>query len=316
MRAVRKVAGFVGVAMIAWACAKVPYTGRTQFNLVPDGIMTSIGKMSYGQMLQGKSIERRSEDANLLSQVGGRIARVANKPNYDWSYALIEEDTVNAWCLPGGYIGFYTAILPVLRNEAGMAFVMGHEVGHATARHGAERVSQQLALLGGLGATFLFLDQSTDLTPQQNAAIMAGIGLGLEVGVLLPFSRKHESEADVIGMMYAASAGYPPGEGIELWDRMERIAGPSGVPAFLSTHPSNDRRQEVMREWMPQARKRYDRNALGHDTLEARWTETASTGGRRNRGGASNDAGNTDNTDNTGNTGNTGGSDGGMSRPR
>ncbi len=288
MRAVRKAAGFVGVAMIAWACAKVPYTGRTQFNLVPDGIMTSIGKMSYGQMLQGKNVERRSEDANLLSQVGGRIARVADKPNYDWSYALIQEDTVNAWCLPGGYIGFYTAILPVLQNEAGMAFVMGHEVGHATARHGSERVSQQLALLGGLGATYLFLDQSTDLTPAQNSAILAGIGLGLEVGVMLPFSRKHESEADIIGMMYAANAGYPPAEGIEIWDRMERIAGPAGVPSFLSTHPSNDRRQEVMREWLPQAKKRYERNKLGHDTLAVRWTDTGGSGGGR-RGRAADD---------------------------
>lgn len=279
MRAARVIAGSVGIAMVAWACAKVPYTGRRQLNLVPSGIMNNLGKTSYAQQLQGSRVQRTGQDANLLSSVGERISQVANKPNFDWSYALIEEDTLNAWCLPGGYIGFYTGILPVLENEAGMAFVMGHEVGHATAKHGSERLSQQLAVIGGLGVVTAYLQGGTDLNTAQKAAIVGAIGLGAEVGVVLPFSRKHESEADVIGMMYMSGAGYPPAEGIEIWDRMEAASGGGSVPAFLSTHPSNARRQAVMREWLPRARKRYERNALPHDTLATRWDGPVSTGG-------------------------------------
>lgn len=317
MRALRTLGGAVGVALVAWACAKVPYTGRKQVNLVPDGLMRGIGKTTYASMLQGESVIRRGEDANLLSQVGKRIARVAEEPKYEWEFSLVEDDVVNAWCLPGGYIAFYTAILPVLENEAGMAFVMGHEVAHATARHGAERLSQQVALLGGLGALSLYMSQATELTDAQVAMIVGAVGLGAEVGVLLPFSRKHESEADIIGMMYAAGAGYPPAEGIALWDRMEAAAGGGGMPAFLSTHPSNERRKEVMREWLPRARKRYDRNALPGDTTATRWTgaptrtappRDADTGrepGTPREPEADPDAG-------SGNTG----SSGGMGRPR
>ncbi|MFT6142981.1 MAG: putative Zn-dependent protease [Myxococcota bacterium] len=271
MKVARIVAGSVGIAMIGWACAKVPYTGRKQYNLVPEGIMKNMGRSSYARQLRGVSVQRDGADANMLSQVGRRISNIANEPNYDWSYALIEDDVINAWCLPGGYIGFYTAILPVLESEAGMAFVMGHEVGHATARHGSERMTQQLTLIGGLGALTAYLQGGTDLSTAQKAAIVGAIGLGAEVGVILPFSRKHESEADIIGMMYASGAGYPPGEGIEIWDRMQEASGPSAVPVFLSTHPGNARRQAVMREWMPQAEKRFERNRLPHNTEETLW---------------------------------------------
>lgn len=304
MRAARVIAGALGIAMVGWACQKVPYTGRRQYNLVPAGIMKNLGKTSYAQQLQGANVVRTGRDANLLSNVGERISRVAAKPSYDWSYALIEDDVINAWCLPGGYIGFYTSILPVLENEAGMAFVMGHEVGHATARHGSERMTQQLTLVGGIAALTAFLQGGTELNTAQKSAIIGAIGLGAEVGVILPFSRKHESEADVIGMMYASGAGYPPAEGIEIWDRMGAASGPNSTPAFLSTHPANDRRQAIMREWLPQARKRYERNKLPHDTLETIWdgpvrptsrptrdeTPSKPTGGG-DRGGSSDDGG-------------------------
>jgi predicted Zn-dependent protease len=244
-----------------------------QYNLVPNTLMTSLGASSYAEALQGERIERRTEDAQTLGSVGGRIAKAADEPDYAWEYSLVDDPTVNAWCLPGGYIAFYTGILPVLRNEAGMAFVMGHEVAHATARHGAERLSQQLTLFGGLAGLELVLSNETELTPQQRGIVLGAIGLGAEVGVLLPFSRTHESEADVIGMMYMAQAGYPPAESIAVWDRMDALA-PSGggVPVFLSTHPSHEKRKAELREWLPRARKKFERNKLPHDTVATIWS--------------------------------------------
>lgn len=262
----------VSVGVVAVACAKVPYTNRRQFNLVPDGIMTGLGKSTYTTMLQGKSLQTAGQNHEVLTRVGGRISRVADKPSFDWQFRMIEEPEVNAWCLPGGYIGFYTGILPVLRNEAGMSFVMGHEVGHATAKHGAERMSQNLALVGGLGVLELYLSGKEKLSDEQRGLVLGALGVGAQVGVLLPFSRAHESEADVIGLMYMAGAGYPPAESIEVWDRMAQLTGKGAVPTFLSTHPSHDKRQDNLREWMPQAMKRYERNRLGGDMLEAIWT--------------------------------------------
>lgn len=275
------------LGVMAVACAKVPYTGRTQYNLVPDAIMKGLGKTSYTDMLGGLNVQRRGSDAQVLERVGGRISAVANRPDYDWQFSLIEDSTINAWCLPGGYIGFYTGILPVLRNEAGMAFVMGHEVGHAIARHGAERLSQQLTLFGGITGLELYLSKKSELKPAQRAALLGALGLGTEVGVLLPFSRKHESEADVLGLMYMAEAGYPPAESIEVWDRMAALTGGGGGPAFLRTHPTHEARKSNLREWLPRARKKYQRNAISRDTREALWGDAApaSPGAARKRGG-------------------------------
>ncbi len=249
----------------------MPITGRPQYNLIPDSVMSSLGKSSYADALAGQEIARKTEDAALLHQVGTQISQVANRPDYAWKTTLIESEEVNAWCLPGGYIGFYTGILPVLRHEAGMAFVLGHEVGHAIARHGAERLTQQLTLFGGLAGLTLLLDEESTLDKGQRSAVVAAVGLGAELGVLLPFSRTHESEADVIGLMYMARAGYPPAESIPLWDRMSRAAGGSRVPVFLSTHPSDEKRQDHLREWMPQATKRYERHQRSYDTTAPRW---------------------------------------------
>lgn len=243
------------------ACSKAPVTERLQFNLIPDAIMLPLGKASYGEMLAGVRLERRTGSDSTLKQVGKRISRVADKPRYSWQYKLIKDDnTVNAWCLPGGKIAFYTGILPVLQNEAGMAFVMGHEVGHATAHHGAERLSQQLAVLGGLSAVYLYMERDTELNETQKGVILGALGVGAQVGFVLPFSRKHEKEADTIGMMYMARAGYTPEESIQVWTRMQRMTGGGGVPQFLSTHPTNRNRKKNLQEWLPQARKRYERN--------------------------------------------------------
>ncbi len=260
----------LGVVLLI-SCAKVPYTKRAQYNLVPDAIMEQLGKMSYTQALGAEKKIRKGDDAETLKKVGNKIAKSAKEPDYEWEETLIESDEINAWCMPGGKIGFYTGILPVLKNEAGMAFVMGHEVAHATAKHGAERLTQQLTLVGGLAGLAVVLDTQTDLDRNTLAIVMAAVGAGAEVGILLPFSRMHESEADIIGTMYMASAGYPPEEGIKVWDRMSKETGGSGVPTFLSTHPSDDKRQDTIREWLPQAKKRYERNKLPGDTQAAKW---------------------------------------------
>lgn len=267
----RLTALLVGVASIAIACHKVEYTGRMQYNLIPDSVMRGIGRSSYQSQLSEATVEKAGADHEKLVQVGKRISRAADEPKYDWRFNLIDdEETINAWCLPGGYIAFYTGILPVLRNEAGMAFVMGHETAHATAHHGAERMSQQLTMVGGLVGLEVYMANQTTLEPQKRAVILGALGIGTELAVILPFSRTHESEADVIGMMYAAEAGYPPEESIALWDRMDKVS-PDGIPAFLSTHPSNDARQANLREWMPRAKKKYQRHQLQYDTQKVLW---------------------------------------------
>lgn len=249
----------VGASVLAAACAKVPYTNRRQYNLVPNSLMMGLGQSSYSSTLSEVKVQKKGEDVKTLERVGERISNVAKEPKFAWEFSLIQEDTVNAWCLPGGYIGFYTGILPVLESESGMAFVMGHEVGHATAHHGAERMSQQLTLLGGLAGLELYLANKTKMKPEHRVVLLGALGLGAEVGAILPFSRLHESEADVLGMMYMAEAGYPPAESIGVWERMAALGGGS-VPVFLSTHPSHDKRIANQKEWLPEARKKYQRN--------------------------------------------------------
>jgi len=254
------------------ACTKVPVVGRRQFNLIPDALMLPIGTSAYQSTLADLKLLKKGEQVEQVTQVSRAITRVAGSDRYDWETAVIKEpDTINAWALPGGKIAVYTGILPVCRNEAGLAFILGHEVGHVVARHGAERMSQQLAVLGGLAGLYAWTERRTELTDEQQAVLLAAVGLGAEVGVVLPFSRKHEREADVIGMMYMARAGYPPGESIKIWDRMEAAGAGSSLPAFLSTHPSDEQRQENLRDWLQQARRRYERNALDRDTTAVLW---------------------------------------------
>lgn len=281
-RLARALSLLMGLALLFVACRKVPFTNRVQYNLVPTGIMHGIGASAYQDMLGQERVIRGTDDAQTLRQVGRRIARSAQQPEFEWQYALLGSDDVNAWCLPGGKIGFYTGILPVLESEAGMSFVMGHEVGHATARHGAERMTQQLTLIGGLVGLEIFLSEKSKLTAEQRALVLGAIGLGAQVGAILPFSRKHEAEADVIGLMYMSRAGYPPEESIAVWDRMSAMGGPR-PPTFLSTHPSPERRQDNLREWMPQAQKRYARNALDYDTQQVAWGGTPGTEKGTNR---------------------------------
>jgi len=263
---------FASLFVIASACSRSPVTHRVQVNAIPDPLMVSLGASAYGDMLRGSTVNREDADAKTLKKVGKRISRIARRPDYRWRYALIEDDdTINAWCLPGGKIGFYTGILPVLKNEAGMGFVMGHEVGHAMAHHSAERITQQATVLGGLTALHFYLDRNSEMPKAAREMLLGALGLGIEIGILLPFSRAHEKEADIIGMMFMARAGYPPDESIKVWTRMNQAAGNTGIPTFLSTHPGHKERKKNLREWLPAARKRFERNRSQRDTLTPLW---------------------------------------------
>lgn len=269
----RSVAWTLVLSTALVACAKVPITGRRQFNLLPESLMNSIGASTYTSMLADETLSTGNDNAKTLQNVGSAIARASGE-DYDWEFRLIQDnDTINAWALPGGKSAVYTGLLPVVENEAGLAFVVGHEVGHATAHHSAERLSQQLAVLGGLAGLYLYLDKKSELNDDQKALVVAALGLGAEVGIILPFSRQHEEEADIIGMMYMAKAGYPPDEADEVWDRMEAATGGSSIPQFLSTHPSNENRKANLKEWKAEARKKYQRNKLDRDTLKTLWTD-------------------------------------------
>ena len=275
------------LALGVTACVKVPVTGRRQFNLIPDGLMRNLGESTYTSMLADENVAKGTENSQVIKRVGQRIADAANQKDYDWEFKLIQDnDTINAWCLPGGKIAVYTGLLPVVKNEAGLAFVTGHEVGHATAHHGAERLSQQLAVLGGMAGLYLYLDNKSDMSEKQIATVVAAVGIGAQGGVILPFSRAHEKEADVIGMMYMAKAGYPPDEAPKVWDRMEEASGP-GLPAILSTHPSNEQRKANLREWMPKAKKRYKRSSKRNGTQQTLWTDSDFSGGSSKKSGGS-----------------------------
>jgi predicted Zn-dependent protease len=259
-------------AYAALACTKVPVLGRRQLNLIPDAVMLPLGASAYQSTLAGLKVLERGEQNETLQGVGERLAAVAGSQRYDWEFALVNDDeTANAWALPGGKVAVYTGLLPICENEAGLAFITAHELGHVVARHGSERLSQQLAVLGGLAGLYLYMDDRDQLSRDQQAIVLAAAGAGAELGLVLPFSRKHEREADIIGMMYMAGAGYPPKQAVEIWERMDAAGSGSSLPAFLSTHPSHGDRQDNLREWLPRARRRYERNALDRDTTETLW---------------------------------------------
>lgn len=246
-------------------CATNPYTERGQLLLVSSDYETQLGTQAYQEVLKDPKV-RLSQDpkeVDPVKRVADRIIAAAKRSKYaetaqrfDWQVSVIKDDkTQNAFALPGGKIAVYTGIFPVAKNEAGLAAIMGHEVTHALARHGAERMSQGILAQVGLIGTAIALETQRASSETSRAA-MAALGLGTQVGVLLPFSRKHESEADYIGLLLAAQAGYDPQEAVRVWERMER-AGGGQPPEFLSTHPSHGTRIEQLQEWMPEALKFY-----------------------------------------------------------
>jgi len=258
---------FISAAFVM-ACSKNPITGRNQAKLVPEAELQAMAAQQYQQFLSTNKVVSSSvnRDAEMVRRVGQRVTKAVTDymnqlghgddlAGYKWEYNLVEDPAANAWCMPGGKIVVYTGLLPVTQNEAALAAVMGHEVAHAVLFHGNERVSQGM-ISEGLG-TALSVALSSKPAATQNIFLTA-FGLGSQVGVLLPFSRKHELEADRFGMIWMAAAGYNPQEAINLWTRMQAASsGGSRPPEFLSTHPSEGSRIAQLKKYLPEAMKYY-----------------------------------------------------------
>jgi predicted Zn-dependent protease len=263
---IRKIVPLFLSAALLLSCTKNAVTGRNQFKLVPESEMQSLAGQQYQQFLSENKVvaSTANKDAEMVRRVGQRISKVVEDyyaqkglsgalDGYKWEYNLVDSKEVNAWCMPGGKIVVYTGLLPMTQNEAALAVVMGHEVSHAIFQHGNERMSQ--GLVQQLGGVALSVAVANKPAETQNL-FMTAYGLGSQVGILLPFSRKHELEADHYGLLWAAMAGYNPQEAIPLWQRMA-AGGGQKPPEFLSTHPDDGRRIEELQKYMPEALKYY-----------------------------------------------------------
>jgi predicted Zn-dependent protease len=254
------------VMMLVVACTTNPITGRSQLSLVSEGEVQNMAKSEYQTFLsQNKVVSANSSrDAEMVRRVGSRIASAITQyyaqqglskelEGYQWEYNLVDNKEANAWCMPGGKIVVYTGLLPMTQNEAALAVVLGHEITHAVAHHGVERMSQ--GLVQQLGGAALSVALANKPAETQNLFLQA-YGVGSSVGVMLPFSRKQEYEADHYGLIFAAMAGYNPREAIALWQRMQAASG-SRPPEFLSDHPAEGNRIARLQQYMPEALKYY-----------------------------------------------------------
>jgi len=246
-------------ALFLTGCQTVPETGRSQLNLVSANEEVKLGVTEFQRAKQKTPISRDVKANEMLQRVGKRIASVASLPNAQWEFVVFESPEANAWCLPGGKVGVYTGILPITKDEAGLATVIGHEVAHATAHHGAERMSQQMvAQLGGSAASAAVSGKSE----ATQALVGQAYGVASQVGVLLPFSRKQEAEADFIGLLYMARARYDPAAAVAFWQRFSeynRQHGGSQGLSFLRTHPLDEQRIQDLKAELPKARAEYEK---------------------------------------------------------
>lgn len=252
---------------IALACASVAVTGRKQLALVSNAEIIPMANQQYVDVLKKGPISTNKEQAEMIRRVGLKIQKAVEKymadkgmsselAGFAWEFNLIDDPkTVNAWCMPGGKVAFYTGIMPICKDETGVAVVMGHEVAHAIANHGRERMSQQMVAQFGLSTLGSVMGQNPSAA---NELLMQAIGAGTNLG-MLKFSREHESEADHIGLIFMAMAGYNPAEAPKFWERMTALSGGQNPPEFMSTHPSHDTRIKDLQAWLPEALKYYNK---------------------------------------------------------
>jgi predicted Zn-dependent protease len=264
--AVRTVVVGAGLLVVLAGCSEVPITGRRQLNFVPTSLVTSMSLEQYDQFISQSKVVTGTPEAALVKTVGAKIVQAVEQytktqgiqdpfAGYKWEFNLIQDPNVNAFAMPGGKVVVYTGILPVTRDEAGLATVVGHEIAHVFADHGGERLSQQLlAQMGAVG-----LSAALSKQPEQTKSLfMSAYGLGSQVGVLLPFSRQQESEADHLGLIFMALAGYDPHAAVAFWQRMAAAGqGASKPPEFLSTHPADATRIRNLEELLPEAMEYY-----------------------------------------------------------
>lgn len=254
------------LSVFALSCTKVPITGRKQMNLLPESQLMGMSLTNYQQFLSDNKTIAASGNASaaMVQNVGKKIAAAVTKymndnghakriEGYNWEFNLVDDSQVNAWCMPGGKVVVYTGIIPVVQNETGLAVVMGHEIAHAIARHGNERMSQQMVIQTGGTALASVMDTAPDLTKN---LFLTAYGVGSNLG-MLKYSRNHELEADKLGLVFMAMAGYNPAEAVGFWERMSALSGGAKPMELMSTHPSDDRRIEEIKAFLPEANKYY-----------------------------------------------------------
>lgn len=262
---IKKIFSITIILTIVSACATVPVTGRKQLSLVSSAEMNQMSAQQYQEVIKTGPLSTNQEQTQLIKRVGVRIEKAVEKymaekglssqlSGFNWEFNLIQDDkTVNAWCMPGGKVAFYTAILPICKDEDGIAVVMGHEVAHAVANHGRERMSQGMLTEFGMSTLSAAMGQNPTATQQ---IFMQSVGMGTNVG-MLKFSRNHESEADHMGLIFMAMAGYDPATAPKFWERMATLSGGQQPPEFLSTHPSHETRIKDLEGWIPEANQYY-----------------------------------------------------------
>ena len=247
--------------LLILSCQTVPITGRQQLSIVPSETVMSMSFTEYDDFLKNHKVITGTKDAQMVNRVGNRIRHAVEKyfsdhrmsdqlAGYKWEFNLVEDSAVNAWCMPGGKVVVYTGILPITEGEDGLAVVMGHEISHAVARHGDERLSQGLvAEMGGIALSTALSQKSKET----HDLYMAAFGVGSQVGILLPYSRIQESEADRLGLIFMAMAGYDPHEAVDFWKRMAAVKKGASPPEFLSTHPADQKRIADIEKLIPEA---------------------------------------------------------------
>lgn len=257
---------FLGLAIVA--CSKVPITGRKQLKLMPNSMMMEMGQSNYASFLkENPAVSPPTRASAEVTSVGIRISQAVEKymranglskkiEGYKWEFNVVDSPEINAWCMPGGKVVVYTGILPLTRDDAGLAVVMGHEIAHAIADHGNERMSQQLTIqAAGIGLD-IYMQQKPELTRE---IFMSSFGIGSQLG-MLAYSRTHELEADKLGLVFMAMAGYDPERAVSFWQEMSKSGG-NKPPEIMSTHPSDARRIEQIKSFLPEAKKYFTASA-------------------------------------------------------